>query len=350
MGLKQPLTGIIATALMILVALFYMSRFDLASFLGWGSYYVIGLIPMQVMAGVLWGGKQNFIPGLPQPFRGLASLAIVVVIGGFLSWLSWITIGGGVSPPVPNVVFYIIVAVATTFFWCIVWGGWPFTKFISNPVLAGLATLIWCYVLNYVVYRVFYNFNFLKGAPVYVPALDPGGLYDGWYGQVLEVTALAIMFVVLHFDLWPFTTSPAMMQQPRLGITWTLACFAIGGALMYAVVGLMGMDVVKFLVAVPIPFIFGTIVLLNMVEGSFFAAMKQPMKGVVSTLAAAVLGTALAQMYLALAPMVHGEQVPAGPPGYQQEIWLASALLAVTFPFLVAYAVYLEFWPLKKAS
>jgi hypothetical protein len=350
MGLKQPLAGLIATALIIAVALFYISRFTLGDFLGWGSYYVIGLIPAQVMAGVLWGGKMNFMPGLSQPFRGLASLAVVLVIGGFLSWLCWSTIGGGISPPVPNVVYYIIVAVATTFFWCIVWGGWPFTKLISNSFLAGLATLLWCYLLNYIVYRVFYNFAFLKGAPVYVEGLDPGGMFNGMYGQVLEVTALAIMFVILHFDLWPFTNSPSIMQQPTLGLVWTLTCFVIGGALMYLGVGVLGMDAMKFLVSVPIPFIFGTIVLLNMLEGSLFATMQQPVKGIVSAASAAVLGTGLAQFFLAVAPSVSGQAVNPGPPTYDQEIWLASALLAVTFPFLVAFAVYLEFWPVKKTS
>jgi len=349
MGLKQPLAGLVATALMILVAFLYISRFSLGDFMGWGSYYVIGLIPMQVMAGVLWGGKQTFIQGLSQPLRGLMALLVVVVVGGILSYLSWSIIGGGVSPPVPNVVFFIIIAVATTFFWCIVWGGWPFTKLISNPVLAGLATIIWCYLLNYVVYRTFYNFDFLKGAPVYVPALDPGGLHNGWYGQVFQVTSLAVMFLILHFDLWPFTSSPAIMEQPTLGIVWTLTCHVIGGMLLFLGVNVMGMDVVHFLVTVPIPFIFGTIVLLNMMEASIFASMKQPMKGVASAATAAVAGTALAQLYLALAPMASGP-MKAGPPAYDQEIWLASALLAITFPFLVGYAVYLEFWPLKKSA
>ena len=30
------------------------------------------------------------------------------------------------------------------------------------------------------------------------------------------------------------------------------------------------------------------------------------------------------------------------------EIWLASALLSVTFPFLVFYSEFFNFWPLKK--
>ena len=349
MGLKQPVTGIVATTLMILLALFYISRFTFPEFAGWGSYYIIGLIPMQVMAGILWGGKQNFMPGLPQPFRGLASLAVVVVVGGILSYLCWQIIGGGISPPTPYPVFFIIVAVVVTFWWCIIWGGWPFTAFIKNQVAAGLAVIIWVYVLNYILYRIFFNFEFLRGAPIYSAALDPGGMFSGWNAQVFEVTALSIMFLILHFDLWPFTNSPSLMKQPTLGVVFTLACLVLGGALFYTGVYVMGIDVVKFLVQVPIPFIFGTIILLNMMEGWLTASMKQPVKGIVSTLAAAVLGTALAQLYTALEPSISGT-INSGPPTYEFEIWLASALLAVTFPFLVAYAVYLEFWPLKKTT
>jgi len=36
----------------------------------------------------------------------------------------------------------------------------------------------------------------------------------------------------------------------------------------------------------------------------------------------------------------------SGPPGYEQEIWLANALLSVTFPFLIFHAAYFGFWPL----
>ncbi len=54
-------------------------------------------------------------------------------------------------------------------------------------------------------------------------------------------------------------------------------------------------------------------------------------------------------MYGALAPMVTGVVNP-GPPTYDYEIWLASALLSVTFPFLIFYAEYFKFWPLQKSA
>jgi hypothetical protein len=349
MGLKQPLTGVVATALMIALALFYISRFDLAGFTGWGAYAIMGLIPVQVMAGILWGGKVSLLPGTAQPWRGLGALAVVVVLGGIFSWLCWTIYGGNASPPAPNAVFFVIVAVVVTFWWCIIWGGWPFTKLIPNSTVAGLAVIAWVFVLNAILFKIFFNFEFLKGAPVYNATLDPGGMFDAWHAQVFYVTALAIMFLLLHFDLWPLTTQPSLMAQPTLGVVFTVICLVGGGIAKYVGVTVLGIDVVHFLVTVPIPFIFGTIVLLNMMEGHFFKTMAQPAKGVVSAAAAAVLGTALSQLYLALVPMVTGV-VKAGPPTYDLEIWLASALLAVTFPMLVAYAVYLEFWPLKKSS
>jgi hypothetical protein len=54
-------------------------------------------------------------------------------------------------------------------------------------------------------------------------------------------------------------------------------------------------------------------------------------------------------MYKQLAGTVTGK-LDAGPPAYQSEIWLASALLAVTFPFLVAYADFFTMWPLQRAK
>lgn len=38
--------------------------------------------------------------------------------------------------------------------------------------------------------------------------------------------------------------------------------------------------------------------------------------------------------------------LPSGGPAYDLELWLASSMLAVTFPALVAFANYFQFWPL----
>ena len=60
-------------------------------------------------------------------------------------------------------------------------------------------------------------------------------------------------------------------------------------------------------------------------------------------------GGILAQAYRALAPIATGA-LHAGPPTYDLEIWLASALLSVTFPFLIFFAEFFKFWPLAKTE
>ena len=90
-----------------------------------------------------------------------------------------------------------------------------------------LALLVGAYVLTWVGFRLFFNYDFLQGAPPEVNlASAPHGLFNGVVALVFYVTALAAMFLVLCFDLWPLTTTPSVMQQPALGITWSILCVA----------------------------------------------------------------------------------------------------------------------------
>src|SRR5262249_41344052 len=145
------------------------------------------------------------------------------------------------------------------------------------------------------------------------------------------------------------STAPSIMRQPVLGAMWTVAALVIGGCAFYLGVALMGMDVVAYMVSVPVPFIFGTIVVLNMLQNSLFAKYAQPTKGLLNVIAVVVIGQVLSGLYGVLAPVVTGPVRP-GPPTYDFEIWLASALLSVTFPFLIFYAEFFKFWPIQKEA
>jgi hypothetical protein len=242
-----------------------------------------------------------------------------------------------------------IVSVVITFWLSIIWGGWPFTAWIKEPVAAGLVLLVSCYLINYLLFRIFFNYAFMQGAPVYEPSLDPRGMFGAWQAVAFYLAVLSVMFLMLSFDLWPLTRFPAIMKQPMLGIVWTLVCLVVGGGVFEIVVNLMGMDPVAFMVRVPVPFIFGTIVVLNMLQGSMFAKFNQPLKGVLNAAAVAIIGSLLARMYVALMPSVTGALQP-GPAAYEQEIWLASSLLGVTFPFLIFYAEFFKLWPLRRET
>jgi hypothetical protein len=349
-NMKQPGVGIAATAGIIVLSLGFISLFDFPTFTGWVAYYLLCVIPIQIVIAVTWGGKHPAFAGnASEPVKGILLTMFALVVGVIVAAVHHATVGGAVSPPTPMLAMCAIVSVPITFWAAIMWGGWPFSTLIKNQVAAGLAMLVVCYAVNYALFRVFFDYGFMQGAPVYQSALDPHGLFNAWNALVFYVTVLAAMFFMLNFDLWPLTRSPGAMQQPVLGIVWTIAALILGGIAFFIGVVLMGMDVVAFLVRVPVPFIFGTIIVLNMLQGSLFTKPAQPVRGVLNVLAVAVIGTVLSLAYGALAPVVTGALKP-GPPTYDFEIWLASALLSVTFPFLIFYAEFFKFWPLKKSA
>lgn len=347
---KQPALGIIATALVIAISLGFISLFSFPMFAGWVAYLLICFIPMEIVIGITWGCKlPRFAGERNQPMKGILLVVVALAVGAVVAAAHYATVGGGISPPPPMAAMCLIVSVIVTFWATIMFGGWPFTALIKNSVAAGLAMLVACYLINYLLFRLLFNYEFMKGAPVYVPALDPHGLFNAWSALVFYVTAIGVMFLNLNFDLWPFTLFPRLMKQPVLGLVWTVVILVLGEAAFYLGVNVAKMDVVAFMVAVPIPFIFGTIVVLNMLQGSLFAKLSQPLKGVLNTAASAVIGTALALAYGAIAPALSGTVKP-GPPSYDFEIWLASALLAVTFPFLIFFAEFFQMWPLRRAD
>jgi hypothetical protein len=349
-GLKQPVLGIFATVLIVAVSLGFISLFTFGQFAGWVATFLLCVIPMELVMGVTWGLKQpGFAAQQAQPLRGILFSLVALVAAAVVALAHWTGVGGSVGPPSPMFTQCMIASVVVMFTMAIMWGGWPFTALIKNPIAAGLAILVACYAINYLFFRIFFNYGFMAGAPVYQPAQDPRGLFNAWHCVVFYVTYVAVMFLVLCFDLWPFTKSPGLMKQPVLGLVWTIAAILIGGGAYYIGVKVLNMDAVDFMVSVPIPFIFGTIFLLNMLRGSLFAKLAQPLKGVLNTVAAAVLGSLFALLYRALAPAVTGK-LASGPPPYQSEIWLASAMLSVTFPFLVAYADFFTMWPLQRAK
>jgi hypothetical protein len=344
----QPWLGITATALVIVVALAFIAPLSWATFGGWVAFAMMCAIPFAIVVGVHWHGEHPpALARLRQPARGLAYLALTVVVAAVVAVGLWATIGGAVSPPVPMLAQATILSVVVAFWMAIMWGGWPFSL-IRNRLVSGLALLVAIYVLAAVLFEVLFDYAWLRGAPVYVASLDPGGLVNAWDATVVAVTALAVMFLTLHFDLWPMTKSAGVVRQPVLGVVWTAVALVIGVAAYYLGTRTFGMTPPGFLVTVPVPFIFGSVVLLNMLQGSLFGGRSQPAKGVLSSVTAMAVGTVLALLYRLVMPLVTGD-LTSGAPTFDAELWLANALLAVTFPFLAFYGDYFQLWPLAKA-
>jgi hypothetical protein len=342
---KQPWLGIAATVLVIVLALLFIAPMSWATFGGWVSFAMMCAIPFAIVVGAYWHGEHPAsIARLKQPVRGLAYLALTAVVAAVVALVLWTTIGGSVGPPLPMLAQATILSVVVSFWLTIMWGGWPFSL-IRNKLVSGIALLVGGYVVAAVLFEVFFDYGWLKGAPVYRAALDPAGLFNAWDATVFAVTALAVMFLVLHLDLWPLTRSATVMKQPVLGLVWSALVVVVGLVAYLLGTRTFGMTPPDFLVTVPIPFIFGSVVLLNMLQNSLFAGRSQPVKGVLGAVGAMVVGTVLALLYRAVMPLVTGS-LPSGPATFDAELWLANALLAVTFPFLAFYGDYFQLWPL----
>jgi hypothetical protein len=349
--MAQPALGLVATALVIAISTGYIAVWDFGTFNGWVAFFALSFIPFEVVTGVIWGGNPPFAAGLRQPVKGLVLLLVTLLVGAVVSQFVYRTLGASQGSPGPMLAFFSICVIVTTFFWTIALGGWPFTAMIKNPVAAGLATWLACYVVGFAIYWVCCDFTYLQGAPVYVPSADPKGLFSAWSVPVYYMAALTILFAWLCFDLWPLTSNPVIMKQPTLGIVLVGASLILGYAIYYVAVYVMTIQNVEFLLRVPIAFIFGTILVLNMCQNSLFRA-AQPTKGVMNVAFSAVIGSVLMIGYQQLQPVLSGP-LPPGPEPFQHEqfqVWTANAMLSVTFPFLVFYAAYFNFWPLAKPA
>jgi hypothetical protein len=133
------------------------------------------------------------------------------------------------------------------------------------------------------------------------------------------------------------------MKQPVLGVVMTVLTVAIGAVASYVAIRLLHVDPMVMLAQFSVAFIFGAIVVIIMCQGSLFRTVAQPMKGILSTTASAVIGFGLSAFYGVVHPFLSGK-LASGPPTYDYEVWLASALLAVTFPFF-SFCGFFDLWP-----
>jgi hypothetical protein len=344
---KQPWLGLIASAIAIVVALAFIALFDFPTFAGPVAFYMLCTIPFQVMAVVIWGANPSFVAKLSQPAKGLVLLVVTLLVGALIDPIVLRVVGEGISPPATIPSHFAVIAVPITFWLAIVWGGWPFNLFGGDPKFAGVALLVGAYVLTWVIFRAFFDYEFLRAAPDYLQSA-PHGMFMAVMALVFIVTALAVMFLVLCFDLWPLTRVPSVMQQPALGIVWSLICLAGAWIVMTITVSSIGMDPMIVLTRITAPFIFGSILVLNMFQNSLWAKSAQPLKGVLNAVTAGALGYALFIVYCLVAPFVSGHLGSGPDAGYAFEIWMANALLSVTFPFLIFLAAYFGYWPLVR--
>jgi len=345
MSIKQPLLGLIGLAVAIVISLAIVSLFSAATFGTWVTYFVATCVPVEVtLALVLQAQYPGFLKDMTQPMKGITLVIMTLIIAGIISLAVYYTAAQQVGPPTPMTLIYVIFAVLITFWFAIVWGVWPVTAITKSQFAIGLSVLLVTYLVGYLLFYLLFNFGFLVGAPVYVEALDPKGVFDANVVLAYSVTTVTMVFVLIMFDFWPVTAFEKLRSQPMMGIATTILVFVMTTIVWWIGVGVLGFNPVKLQAYGSIGLLFGALVPVVMYEGQLFASMKQPVAGILRLIIAAICGYVLPQFYLWMQPIVTPDLVQQTP---DLENWLASALLAMTFPMMVVVAQYFNFWPFR---
>ncbi len=140
------------------------------------------------------------------------------------------------------------------------------------------------------------------------------------------------------------------MKQPRLGLATLILVIVIslGIISLFEEATFSTWVAYLFMCCVPAQIVFALV--WNCSMPATVGKMAQPVKGLALTIFCAVAAIILQKVYLFLGPVVSGP-LAAGPGGnYQEELWLSSALLGLTFPVLIVITEYFEFWPMKSSA
>jgi len=340
--------GVFATTLIVLFTMAYSSLFELASYTGWVAFIWMTAVPAQIIFGLhMHFANPKALADLPQPKKGLAYTALTLVmmlVGGAYLYL----MPGGMTPPGPFLIMATIITVVAIFWLVGAWQCWPFTLMTRDPFKQGLLVFVAAYSLGYALYQLCFDFSFMAGSPVYIETLDPKGAFGAWLTLAFSVTTVAVMMVMSLFEFWPCTKFST--AQPGLGIAVTLLDLTISAGLFWLAVFYIGMDPVDFMVRVPVSVIFGIFLVTNMMQFQLFSQLQQPIRGVALLGTTLILAYCMQLLYRGAIPYVVRTPLHAGAPTYEVELWVATALLGITFPVINLVSGYFAFWPLKRGE
>lgn len=352
-GLKQPVLGIVATIICVLLSLSIILWFDPETFGTWVTFLIICCIPAQVVLALVW--QTNYpapAASLAQPFKGIYLTILALAVGVFVAaWTLRLVPGFNLPGPGPVKLHFIIMTVATILWLVVVWQCWPVAAIKQHPAFIGAGLLVLTYFLTWVLFNIFWNFGVMAKAPFYVAAADPAGLFRFDQAMAFYITTVGVILAMALLDMWPFCLIPpkvpAMGKPYVWGIVMSIWVLLVSGVIYHLFVNVGGMDPTVYLVQVPVSWIFGEFIMLNLMQTAPFQATKQPAKGILLLVCTVVLAIATFYLYAAICKMVTGG-VPSGPPTYACELWIASAMLAVTFPVIVMFSGFLNYWPLTE--
>lgn len=345
--MKQPISGILAAAGIVILSLVFISLFNKDFFAGWVAFAMMACIPSQIICGLVW---QTNYPGvlakLPQPIKGVGFTLLSMLGGCVFGPLMLYTVGGG-YPPTPQLMMFTILSVIMTFWLVGVWQCQPFSNINKHPLFIGISVLLASYGIAYLVFNGLFDFGFLREAPIYIESLDPKGAFMAWQVLAFGVTTVAVIMLCILSDFWPMSrlNSSNTLLFSACSSLWILC---LSAAVFYLATETFNIDVVVYMVRGPVSFVFGAFILLNMLQNSAFAKVQQqPLRGILLAVLAIALAAIMQNLYHWASTFV-SSPLTSGPGTYELELWLANAMLAVTFPLIVIHSDFFNLWPLGK--
>ena len=349
-GLRQPRLGAGARLITVGLSLGFCALFAPATLETWIALVFTNAVPAMVILDLgLHLEYPAVLTRVSQPARALLFVGLAALASAVVSPLMLLLIGGGVTPPDPFAVLFAVQTVPVALVLAILFRCWPFAALTKHKGGIALGTLVLTYLVTWIVFRVFFDFGFLEGAPVYLERLDPKGLFSAWQSAAFVITIAALLLCFVLLDFWPLSAlaakRPALGREPVFGLLG-LAVVLLATLVVWGIpVGLAGVDPVTYLVRVPVSLIFGVFVVLTLFQGAGFGRLRQPVKGLEMTAAVIIAAAAVQVLYQAAAHLV-APGMNAGAPSYERELWIATAMLGITFPVIVVFCGALGFWPL----
>jgi hypothetical protein len=312
----------------------------------WVALFFVAATPAEIVLALLWRAQHPaFVAQLSQPMKGIVLTSITASCGVVIGLTLFHFAGEDIGPPTPMLIMLSMLSVVTTLWLIPVWHCWPVSALTSNQTTLGIGILVASYALAMVLFRFAFNFSFLATTPVYVASLDPGGWLNAWTALSASVTSVAAILVAIQFDFWPVSILFRSRAQPVFGAVASFYVVVIAAALYFLFTHIVGLDPVQHLVRIAVSLIYGIFLVDLMTRHELFAAWGQPRRGIGLTVIAACLAAVIYPLYAGGAHLLTGETMASGAPTYELEIWVATAMLGITFPLMVVIADFFEFWP-----
>ena len=281
--LKQPFLGGISLAFVIAICVLIIASFSAEIFASWVSFLFMCCVPTQIICGLVWGCEYPVkVAKLRQPYKGLSFVGISIVGGLLLASIILFTVAQGAVPPGPQHNIFVILFIINMFWLVGVFQCQPFSMLFKNPALLGGALLTCAFVITYLLFFFVINFEFIANAPFYVPQLDGGGPVMAFDLLTFGVTTVASIMVLIVIDFKPIAKLPGSNKTP-LFILWSVVAVLLLSTLVKTTfVTLLGFDQIVYMVMVPISFIFGAFILLNLYEKSLLSYFSEAIHTYVS--------------------------------------------------------------------